>query len=422
MLQILSIIFLMMSVTIQSNPVHLEETHHGVTLSATRQRVDGDWQMVVRGEGQHTFDFYRGDAQRHYYPETILVHENQFYLTGYIIEDDAITRNINAFIMIIALTGTITLEEVIVDDYYTSLVQLIPMDDVLFIHLRHESLNEYDGFEFYQDAVQLWENNQYSQSYTFDQRILRMHAEGSFLLFSNHYHGPFEMMIDDKAELVTEPQLYGVVDQGVYYDVVTLYFNDILVYNDKTYVKPVTFNHPGNYQFEFNHHQYQITLHPSTEGVYENMVTNQAVVIDYEVGMPFLNGKPYAPKEIIDYPGHYQLIFENTNYRYAIPFTITSQLHGVFDRQTYHESRKITFRGEGYLNNQYIESGMVINESGKYTLQIFGENDYQEKHHFTIELESPQNDVNLLMIVEVSLLVCALGLSMLFIIKTLKRT
>ncbi len=421
MLQAISVVLLMMSITIHNHPNQVEETHHGVTLSASRQQVDGEWQMVVQGEGQHTFHFSRGDEQMRYNPEMILVHEDKFYLTGFIIEMYGGSRNINAFMMIISLTGTIELETIIVDEHLTSLVQLMPTDNGLFLHFRHEELNASDGFDFVQDSIQLWENNQYSKSYTFSQRVLRTHQEWPFLLLSNHYHGPYEMMIDDHHQLIVEPTLYGAVNQGVYYDSVIIYFNDVLYFNDTPYVKPITFNHPGNYAFEFNAQAYQITLHPFTTGVYENMVTNQPVSIDFDVGMPFLNGKPYAPNEIIEYPGNYQLIFENTNYRYAIPFTITSQLQGVFDRQTYHDSRKIIFQGEGYLNNQYIESGMVINESGKYTLQIFGHNDYQEKHHFTIELDPHQNDVDLLMIVEVSLLVVALSLGLFYIVKTLKR-
>ena len=421
MLHIVSIALMCFSLTLQGIIFSVEESYHGVTLTATRARVDGAWYMLIQGEGLHTFEITRGDENIQYYPENIWVYEDHFYLTGYVIEITQETRHIHPFMIMISSSGDIDFETIMVDDDFTSIINFIPLEQGFFIHYRHHILNDTDDFEFKRDVVEYWENHIANQTYNFEERILRIEAQDGFVLLSTAYHGVYELMIDQDFNLLLEPTLYGVVDQGIYYDSVTLYFNGPLYYEGILYNTPITWNHPGTYTFVHNQQTYVVTVHPTLHGVYDNMVTNKPVSIDYEVGMPFLNNQPYAPNELIDRPGHYTLIFENKDYRYAIAFTITSQLQGVFDRQVYHDARQLTFQGEGYLNNQFIESGVVIHESGQYTLQIFGDNGYHEKHHFTIALEPEDQTVELLMIVEIGLLISAVSLGAILLYKTIKR-
>ena len=75
------------------------------------------------------------------------------------------------------------------------------------------------------------------------------------------------------------------------------------------------------------------------------------------------------------------------NYAYEIPFKITARIDGVEHLKTYNESVVITYQGEGYLNNEFLESGSEVSENGTHTLKVFGEGGYLELVTFKIETE-----------------------------------
>lgn len=81
----------------------------------------------------------------------------------------------------------------------------------------------------------------------------------------------------------------------------------------------------------------------------------------------------------------YGLMIE-TYYDYVVPLKISIQNKGVYDRKV-----KLEFNGIGYLNDERIYSGHIVNEEGRYVLEIRGNN---EKKYFTFEVKKLVIDEN----------------------------
>jgi hypothetical protein len=157
-------------------------------------------------------------------------------------------------------------------------------------------------------------------------------------------------------------------------------------------------------------------LHPIIRGIEANQVTNEAVSVYVSNGYLTLNDDVYMNESTISDPGYYVLKVEGLNqYNIEIPFTITSNLEGIYHNQRYDSPRTITFNGLAYLNNRLIESPYRIDESGLYTLSIYGENGYQENHQFELAITETTTPIKeSLMYVEITLL--ALGFTGLFVL------
>ena len=60
-------------------------------------------------------------------------------------------------------------------------------------------------------------------------------------------------------------------------------------------------------------------------------------------------------------------------------------MQGIVNNGKYTDEVQITFNGDGYLNNGYVTSPLIISEKGEYLLQVKGEGGYSEQYAFTIE-------------------------------------
>lgn len=252
-------------------------------------------------------------------------------------------------------------------------------------------------------------------------RIVRRHVEGDRIYLSDWYHGGFHTAIDAELTVYQANRLYGVVDQTEYTGSMHIRFVETAWLNDTAYLREIHLNMPGHYTIDYASLSYTFTLHPEVQGVYDGHITDTPVMVHISAGRAYLNDDIYVSGTPIERPGYHRLEIEGVNgYRQTLDFTVTAALHGIYDMQQYHDERTLQFRGIGYLNNRYIESGYVVREPGLYTLRIHGVNGYEETHHFEI-LAPPVERAfwrNTLLVVEVSLLATAVVLGGVWVYRT----
>ena len=134
---------------------------------------------------------------------------------------------------------------------------------------------------------------------------------------------------------------------------------------------------------DFNLSQANIDYYSGSVEIYNNSVTP---VISS--GNVILNNDIYISNTEITNPGNYEFIVNGANnYTENLSFTITSNLEGIINNNIYIEPITLDFNGNGYLNNQFIESPYEVIESGDYIFKIRGENNYMETYFFSIEEE-----------------------------------
>lgn len=155
----------------------------------------------------------------------------------------------------------------------------------------------------------------------------------------------------------------------------------------------VFIDYPGHYVFENTEGSTSFTLDATYDGVTQGAVYHEPVYVEIDKGHAFLNHDLYVSGKPIDDVGTHRLRIEGVgDYEKIVDFTITSNIQGVEDAGFYTEPRTITFNGEGYLDNHKVNSGLVIDESGEYTLSIEGVGNHVETYEFSVDIDAdPQS-------------------------------
>lgn len=286
-------------------------------------------------------------------------------------------------------------------------------------HLRQSVTNPNGDHEHHFDYFLKFDDTYDGYDYTrFKEKMIRSEIIDEYLYLSHKHHGDYHVAFNHEFDVIYDGVLYGVVNYGTYYDSVDLTLLNGGYLNEDYIIKDISVNYPGYYVINYKDQISTFVLHPIINGIEANMITNEAVTIHVSSGYLRLNDDIYINQTPIDDPGYYVLTIEGINqYVQEIPFTLTSNLEGIYHNQRYNEPKTITFNGLAYLNNRLIESPHTIHESGSYTLTIFGENGYQETHQFEIELKPVAKTLNeSLMYVELTLIgIAATGLFIFFI-------
>ena len=144
-------------------------------------------------------------------------------------------------------------------------------------------------------------------------------------------------------------------------------------------------DYPGVYDLEYNNYEYSFIVNPIITGI-ENLGVYSTSVTPYiSSGTTYLNNDVYVSGTEISEPGNYRLkVIGANDYVKEVQFTITSDIKGVLHNQTYSDDVEISFNGDGYLNNTFIESPYTISGPGDYILKIQGNGNYLETLYFNI--------------------------------------
>ncbi|MBU1020344.1 MAG: hypothetical protein KJ847_03950, partial [Firmicutes bacterium] len=206
-------------------------------------------------------------------------------------------------------------------------------------------------------------------------------------LQSNEY----DLAVRTDLSFFSKDEVLGVENNMLYSNEFYLEFINEAMLNDEVVENGVLIDYPGNYRFIHNNRTYVFTLMANIFGVENNQIYTQSVTPIIDKGNILLNNDLFVSGTALSKPGNYELVTMGVgDYSESINFTITHQLNGIINNQTYTENVVLTFTGDGYLNNQYIQSPYEVSAKGDYLLKIKGENNYLETYYFQIEEDSDQ--------------------------------
>ncbi len=381
-------LFVCFSMTVEAAQP-MQVTHHDVTLTATAGRVNPEERfrgIFLEGSGGASFSLVLGGNPHTYRLHSMHTIEEGFFIVG---ERMTLTETIQKeviFFITLSRTGVI-LEAVYMDDFQAdSVKEVIPFKGAWLVLAGR---NHYDEDRIIGDehVLHWYEDGVFKHTFAnFGHEINLITVFDDSIGLHRSPIRPYDLLLIDEHTLLSRDTrgLHGIADGATYTGSVNVYFVGHLDQGHKRFTEPFTLDEPGEYTFEYQDQTISFTLHPEIRGIVPGAVMREAVRIEYDKAQAYLNDDLYVSGSLINRPGHHVLRFQNGSYRYEVPFTISANVEGIFDRQTYTDARRITFLGEGYINNTFVESGITLTENGSYTLRVFGDNGYEEQHSFSI--------------------------------------
>ncbi len=260
------------------------------------------------------------------------------------------------------------------------------IDGILIIHSKKSTD---DGIDF------VFENNYFSaygpeyqllDTIEIGTEIYKLEANDKYILFTYENDNIFDGAIRSDLSLLLPSDRIEIENNQIFIDEVHVEFLNDAFLNGELVQNGVVINYPGNYLLNYKLAEYNFVLKPIVSGFEDNQIYNNAVTPYISSGNIILNNDIFISETMISKPGNYELSITGINdYLETYNFTITSDMKGIINNQTYNDTVEISFNGEGYLNNQFVTSPVLVPEEGEYILKINGENNYLETYYFQIE-------------------------------------
>ncbi len=336
-------------------------------------------------------DLYQENADLHV--NQVIELEGNHLIYGYI-HQDGTSSYYSGFFTVLSPTGEQLDFEVIDDGYEEDVRHVFVLDHVLMMVVLH--LDD-DGDGYYQ--FREYEVRIYAYDFTLLNTIMIPIEQTSFtasegmLLINTDSSDAYEQAILEDGTRLKDDQLLPIETNQIYVKSVYIPFLNEAIINNQTYYNGVIIDYPGNYTLVYQGVTYSFTVDSSVSGVEDNQTYHEAVIPYVSSGQVYLNNDLFVSGTTIDQPGDYNLIIRGVNgYEKTIHFTITSNIVGVLDHQTYYDDITLSFTGIGYLNDTFITSPYVVENPGSYVFTIEGENNYQETYEF--ELLKPESELS----------------------------
>ena len=282
--------------------------------------------------------------------------------------------------------------------------------------LDYGALEEVTGVYHY-DSILLFElekSNDIDREYVFDRSIYTTYdynltklneiettskyiyteVTDRLFLYSVDYNTFYEGAYTANLDHIKYDDSLAIETNQVFFDAVYIDFINDAILNGEIVSNGVYIDYPGNYQLSYNDSLYEFSVEPSIQSVRHNEIYNSKVTPVIDKGHLLLNNDVYISGTEISQPGFYKLLVRGANgYLKVVDFTITSNVEGILHNQTYVEDVSFTFEGEGFLNNVHIESPYTVDEVGEYVFKIKGENNYLETYYFNVEEEIHETNI-----------------------------
>ncbi len=258
------------------------------------------------------------------------------------------------------------------------------IDDILITFTQ--SVNEIEmSYEF---------NSNYFTSYDHNFNVIdtievstkiRKLSSNDFSILVGYNSNEYDIGIRSDLSLIKKDDLLNMPEGNSFIDSVTIEFINGATLNGDLIENGIVISYPGDYSLKYNNRIYNFTVLPIINGVIDNEIYNESITPTISNGNIILNNDVYLSNTEISNPGNYEMIVKGANNFTEIrTFTITSNLKGIINNKSYIDPVTLDFNGDGYLNNQFIESPYEVSESGEYILKILGENSYMETYFFEV--------------------------------------
>lgn len=326
------------------------------------------------------------DSSEHYFITGIKEIEDYYILFGY-----GFSRELNteydSLYFVLDYAGNIIKKDLRDYGNMESIKDVYYIDDIFIAYT--ESVNDIEySYEFNSNFFTAFDHNfNYLDSIEINNKIYKTQTNDSYILIGFNRE-EYDLGIRSDLSLIQKNDLLSINEGQIFTEAVTIEFINGATLNNDFIENGVTVSYPGNYTLNYNNKIYNFTIKPVISGVLNDEIYNEPITPEISGGNIILNNDIYVSNTKINKPGNYELIINGANnYIDSLKFTITSNLEGVVNNNTYLEPVNISFNGDGYLNNNFIQSPYDVTESGEYILKIKGENNYSETYYFTIQDE-----------------------------------
>lgn len=369
--------------TLENYTVIVEETY-----------IDGGMGLVIEKQGSNPFQItYRTSGER-YHIKGVINSNDQLILYGSAHVSGAETYYDSVFI-VFDESGNF-LDKVIVDYGDLEEVEKIFYLDGAFIvqTIEHKDMN--DDFVYVKNHFLLYDDNfEEINRIEVSKEIMSSKLDNNYVLFTYDYDDFFEFGLNGSLNLIEHDDLLDIQENEVFKVPLFLEFINTALLNGEIISNGLLIDYPGRYDLVFNNNEYHFTYTSNLQGIEDGGVYTEGVTITFNGGLVSLNNDVITSGTHVAEPGSYQIAIAGVNgYTENYSFTITSDMDGVTNNHIYEELVAVSFNGDGYLNNQFVESPLQIEDDGDYILKIRGENNYIETYFFS--LEKPNKQVSFL--------------------------
>jgi len=358
---------------------------------ARNENDDAGYHIVKSGANAFETDFII-EGYTLYLNNVKEVNGNHIFY-GYSHEDNGETYY-DPFLLVLDSDGSVVFS--CTEDFgdIEAVYDVVEIDNVILVHyVRSEAV--YHDIEF-KDNIFITYDLNYNEieRMTSTVNVRSSSSNENLYLYNLDYDDDFEGAISSDLQVISETDMLDISPDEIFHDNLTLLFINEALLNDELVSNGLYIDYPGIYELTYNDYEYSFTVNPIITGV-ENLGVYAGAVTPYvSSGNTYLNNDIYMSGTEIIEPGTYKLKVEGVNdYKKEVEFTITSNIDGVLHNQTYVEDVDISFNGDGYLNSAFIQSPYTISGNGDYILKIQGAGNYLETYYFNITEEEDESTV-----------------------------
>ena len=350
----------------------------------TSIKEDGITGFIIEKEGVNPFVSTIIDDSEHYFITGIKQIENYYILYGYGFTNNSDTGYDSLF-FVFDFAGNNIFKNLRDYGSMETIKNIFYIDDV-FITYTESVIDKDHFYEFNSNYFTSYDHSfKYLDSIEISPKIYKIDSNDMYILIG-YDNSEYDLAIRSNLLMINKTDLLTITEGQIFTESVTIEFINGAMLNNDFVENGVTIIYPGEYTLNYNNRIYNFTVVPVITGVIDNEIYNESIMPSVSGGNVILNNDIYILNTEISNPGNYELIVNGANnYVESLSFTITSNLDGIINNKSYLDPVTLDFNGDGYLNNQFIESPYEVIETGDYILKIRGENNYMETYYFSIE-------------------------------------
>ncbi len=339
------------------------------------------------------------------YPDSSLIINDVVLLDNYLVYYGSIHINGNdtyydAYYLVTDLNGNIISEYNQDFGDLEEIINVFEIDGIFVIHVEERNDPIGDQFEFTRNIFigfdETYTNVYQTEIYL---EIFNYKVTENYYLYSHDNTNNFEGGLRNDLTIISYDDIPVITSNAKYNEIFFLDFINEGILNGERIFNGHLIDYPGNYTFDYNNSTFDFVVTSTITGVENNSVYSEPVYPFISRGLATLNNDIFLSGEDVSLPGYYNLeVIGENGYQESISFTITSNLEGILNNHSYSEEVELTFNGEGYLNNQHIDSPFIVSEEGEYQFKITGENNYMESYFFSIT--EPKRDTSMISFIQ----------------------
>lgn len=369
--------------TLASETIYEIDNYEIIVRSVKENGTNG---FTVQKTGGNPFISTISDDLEHYFITGVKQIEEYYVLYGYGFTNNSSTEY-DSLIFVFDSAGNTVHKDLRDYGSMENVIDVFYIDDI-FISCTEKVNDTGHSYEF---------NSNYFTSYDLDfsfldsvevsSKIVRLESNEMYILVG-YDNLEYDIGIRNDLSLIRKNDLIDITEGQVFNETVSIEFINSATINNDYIENGVTIDYPGKYTLVYNNNEYNFVVLPKISGVADKQIYNDSVTPSISNGNVILNNDIYVQGTVVSAPGIYELTVNGANnYSSDLSFTIVSNLTGIVNNNKYTEPVTLEYNGNGYLNNQFIESPYEVGEPGDYIFKIKGENNYLETYFFTIEDE-----------------------------------